>query len=91
MVVVGFVIAALCALPFALGVDPVTGKRYFWEIMIPGSHRGAHRGIRDAEVRPPGAPAHLTSQAIASAGGNSSARTPSILLGGFERPEEERS
>lgn len=20
----------------ALGVDPVTGKRYFWEIMIPG-------------------------------------------------------
>jgi membrane protease YdiL (CAAX protease family) len=33
----GVVIAALLALPFALGVDPVTGKRYFWEIMIPGS------------------------------------------------------
>jgi hypothetical protein len=37
MIVVGCVIAGLCALPFALGVDPVTGKRYFWEIMIPGS------------------------------------------------------
>lgn len=36
-VVIGFVIAALLALPFALGVDPATGKRYFWEIMIPGS------------------------------------------------------
>jgi hypothetical protein len=36
-VVLGFVVAALIALPFALGVDPATGKRYFWEIMIPGS------------------------------------------------------
>jgi membrane protease YdiL (CAAX protease family) len=35
--VLGVVIAAVIALPFALGVDPVTGKRYFWEIMIPGS------------------------------------------------------
>jgi hypothetical protein len=24
------------ALPFALGVDPVTGKRYFWQMMITG-------------------------------------------------------
>ena len=37
MIVVGCLVAALCALPFALGVDPVSGKRYFWEIMIPGS------------------------------------------------------
>jgi hypothetical protein len=37
VVVLGMVVAALIALPFALGVDPVTGKRYFWEIMIPGS------------------------------------------------------
>ena len=37
VIVLGFVVATLCALPFALGVDPVTGKRYFWEIMIPGS------------------------------------------------------
>jgi uncharacterized membrane protein (Fun14 family) len=36
-VVFGFLVAALIALPFALGVDPTTGKRYFWEIMIPGS------------------------------------------------------
>lgn len=36
-VVFGFLVAALIALPFALGVDPATGKRYFWEIMIPGS------------------------------------------------------
>ena len=34
---VGVVVAAVLALPFALGVDPATGKRYFWEIMIPGS------------------------------------------------------
>lgn len=33
----GVVIAALLALPIALATDPVTGKRYFWEIMIPGS------------------------------------------------------
>lgn len=37
VVLLGLVISALFALPFALGVDPVTGKRYFWEIMIPGS------------------------------------------------------
>jgi uncharacterized membrane protein (Fun14 family) len=36
-VILGFVVAAIIALPFALGVDPATGKRYFWEIMIPGS------------------------------------------------------
>ena len=36
-VALGFVVAALIALPFALGVDPATGKRYFWEIMIPGA------------------------------------------------------
>jgi hypothetical protein len=31
------VIAALLALPIALHADPVTGRRYIWEIMIPGS------------------------------------------------------
>ena len=30
----------LFALPFALAVDPATGKRYFWEIMLPGSMVG---------------------------------------------------
>jgi len=34
------VIAALLALPFALGTDPATGRRYFWEIMIPGAMVG---------------------------------------------------
>jgi uncharacterized membrane protein (Fun14 family) len=36
----GLAIAAVFALPFALGTDPATGKRYFWEIMIPGSMVG---------------------------------------------------
>jgi uncharacterized membrane-anchored protein YhcB (DUF1043 family) len=36
-IIAGIVIAALLALPFALNTDPATGKRYFWEIMIPGS------------------------------------------------------
>ncbi len=36
-IVVGFAVGALCALPFALSVDPNTGKQYFWEILIPGS------------------------------------------------------
>ncbi|MEO7359826.1 MAG: hypothetical protein ABI120_05820 [Gemmatimonadaceae bacterium] len=36
-IVFGLVIGALCALPFALGTDPTTGKVYFWEILIPGS------------------------------------------------------
>ena len=38
--VIGLVIAALLALPFALGTDPATGRRYFWEIMIPGAMVG---------------------------------------------------
>lgn len=36
-ILIGTVIAALLALPIALHADPVTGKRYIWEIMIPGS------------------------------------------------------
>ena len=36
-IVVGLAVGALCALPFALAVDPNTGKQYFWEILIPGS------------------------------------------------------
>ena len=36
-IVFGVLVAALLALPIALNVDPATGKRYFWEIMIPGS------------------------------------------------------
>jgi membrane protease YdiL (CAAX protease family) len=39
-IVAGLVVAALLALPFAMAVDPATGKRYFWEIMIPGSMVG---------------------------------------------------
>lgn len=39
-VVFGLAMGALFALPFALGVDPTTGKRYFWEILIPGSMVG---------------------------------------------------
>ena len=35
-IVFGLAIGALFALPFALGVNPVTGQRYFWEILIPG-------------------------------------------------------
>jgi predicted lipid-binding transport protein (Tim44 family) len=36
-IVFGLTIGALIALPIALSVDPNTGKRYFWEILIPGS------------------------------------------------------
>ncbi|MEO7997988.1 MAG: hypothetical protein ABI852_11120 [Gemmatimonadaceae bacterium] len=36
-IVVGLVVGGLCALPFAMGKDPVTGQVYFWEILIPGS------------------------------------------------------
>ncbi len=36
-IVFGLAIGALFALPFALAVDPNTGKQYFWEILIPGS------------------------------------------------------
>lgn len=35
--VFGLAMGTLFALPFALGKDPITGQRYFWEIMIPGS------------------------------------------------------
>lgn len=34
---VGLVFGALFALPFAIATDPITGKQYFWEILIPGS------------------------------------------------------
>lgn len=36
-IVFGLIVGGLCALPFALGTDPTTGKVYFWEILIPGS------------------------------------------------------
>ena len=39
-IVFGLAMGALFALPFALGRDAVTGERYFWEIMIPGSMVG---------------------------------------------------
>jgi hypothetical protein len=38
--IAGLVTAAALALPFALGTDPTTGRRYFWEIMIPGAMVG---------------------------------------------------
>lgn len=37
---IGLGLGAIFALPFAMGTDPATGKRYFWEIMIPGSMVG---------------------------------------------------
>jgi len=36
-IIFGLAMGALIALPIALSVDPVTGKRNFWEILIPGS------------------------------------------------------
>lgn len=36
-VLVGLLIGAAFALPFAIPVNPGTGKQYFWEILIPGS------------------------------------------------------
>lgn len=54
---VGLALGALIALPFALGTDPETGKRYFWEIMIPGSMVGLIVGFLTQRygTRPPGA------------------------------------
>ncbi len=39
-IIVGLALGALYAHPFALAIDPATGKRYFWEIMLPGSMVG---------------------------------------------------
>jgi predicted lipid-binding transport protein (Tim44 family) len=36
-ILVGLGVGALLALPIALSKDPVSGKMYFWEIMIPGA------------------------------------------------------
>ena len=36
----GLAMGALFALPFALAPDATTHKRYFWEILIPGSMVG---------------------------------------------------
>ena len=36
----GLTMGALFALPFAMGTDPTTGQKYFWEILIPGSMVG---------------------------------------------------
>jgi hypothetical protein len=41
----GLAMGALFALPFALAMDPNTGKRYFWEILIPGSMVGVIVGF----------------------------------------------
>lgn len=55
---VGLALGALFALPFALGTDPTTGKRYFWEILIPGSMVGLIVGFLTQRygVRRPAAP-----------------------------------
>lgn len=57
-VIFGLSVGAVCALPFALGVDPTTGQRYFWEILIPGSLVGLivgfltqRYGVRPAAAR----------------------------------------
>ena len=39
-ILAGLTIGALFALPFAMGTDPTTGQKYFWEILIPGSMVG---------------------------------------------------
>jgi len=44
-IVVGLAIGLLLALPFALATDPATGKRYFWEIMLPGGMVGLIVGV----------------------------------------------
>lgn len=36
-VIVGLLVGAALALPFALPENPETGKQYFWEILIPGA------------------------------------------------------
>ena len=36
----GLTMGALFSLPFAMGTDPTTGQKYFWEILIPGSMVG---------------------------------------------------
>ena len=54
-IVLGFIVAAVIALPFALGVDPATGKRYFWEIMIPGSIVGLIVGYATQKFGQPAA------------------------------------
>ena len=54
-IILGFVVAAIVALPFALGVDPATGKRYFWEIMIPGSIVGLIVGYATQKFGQPAA------------------------------------
>jgi hypothetical protein len=52
-IVFGLAMGALFALPFALGVDPNTGKRYFWEILIPGSLVGLIVGFLTQRYGPP--------------------------------------
>jgi len=52
---IGLGIGALLALPFALGTDPTTGKRYFWEIMIPGSIVGLMVGYATQKFGQPAA------------------------------------
>ncbi len=39
-IVFGLTMGALFALPFAMGTDPTTGQKYFWEILISGSMVG---------------------------------------------------
>jgi len=36
-ILAGLIVGGLIALPFAMGKEPVTGRVYFWEILIPGS------------------------------------------------------
>jgi uncharacterized membrane protein (Fun14 family) len=55
-VVVGLAVGALLALPFALGTDPLTGKRYFWEILIPGSLVGLVVGYATQRYGRPATP-----------------------------------
>lgn len=40
-ILVGLLVAAAVTAPIAMSKDAATGKRYFWEIMIPGALCGA--------------------------------------------------
>lgn len=56
-ILVGLTVGALFALPFAMGTDPATGQKYFWEILIPGSMVGLVVGFLTQRYgRPAGAP-----------------------------------
>jgi hypothetical protein len=51
-ILAGVAVSGLLALPFALAVDPNTGERYFWEILIPGMIVGLIVGYATFQHQP---------------------------------------